>query len=216
LRDPFLFFQGLREERSHGADSRSPWYALGFLTVFSLVPAMLFPLWKPLSDWAASISVVKVLDFHFGNQVYLALSRDFYPLYYSYLGDPVLAWLVCIPTLLLDTLGTALFFAAFLHLLARYLLGGRGTWRDGLACVVFGDLPSLLFGFLPFSAAVGLTWTTLLQFTVSVHYLYQVPWNRALIPYVAFALLLLLAWSLYGTASPPGLLDAIPRGPYKP
>ncbi len=181
-----------------------------------MIPALLLPLWKPLTDWVVGVSAVKIVDFHFGNQVYLALSRDFYPLYYSYLGDPVLSWLACIPTLLSDTLGTALFAAAFLHLVARYALGGEGTWRDGLACIAFGDLPSLLFGFLPFSAAVGLAWTTLLQFTVSVHYLYRVPWNKALIPYVAFSFLLFAAWSLFSTVSPAGLLDAVPRGPYKP
>jgi len=214
LRDPFGFFERLHQEKAAEPQTRNWRYAIVFTAVLTLIPALLLPLWKPLDDWVINVSTVRIADFHFGNQVYLALSRDFYPLYLSYLGNHVLVWLLCIPTLLLDTIGTILLGAIVLHLVAKYLLRGKGTWSDALACLAFGDLPSLLFAFLPFSAAIGLAWTTILQFPVGIHYLYGVPWGRAFIPYVAFVFAMIVSWSLFGTVSPPGLPALIPSGPY--
>jgi hypothetical protein len=109
---------------------------------------------------------------------------------------------------------TALFYAGFLHVTYRYLLGGNGDFKYALAGVCYGDLPSLLFGFLPFSAAIGLLWTGFMQFSLTARYLYGLSWNRALIPLLLFGFVLVIGWSMYGTVSPPGFLDLVPLGPY--
>jgi len=82
--------------------------------------------------------------------------------------------------------------------------------------LAFGDLPSLLFGFLPYSAAIGLAWTSLLQIPVEFHYLYGVSWNRAFIPYVLWTIFIFVSWGTMGTVSPSGVISLIPRGPYPP
>jgi len=216
LQNPFGFFPTLREERDVKSESRSVRYILAWFTLFSAVPSLLIPVWKPLTDWAAQVSVVKIPDLHFGNAVYLTMSREVYPLVFSYIGDHFLTWLFCIPILMADFLTTLLGGAAFMHLVFRYVLGGDGRLRDALAALAFGDLPSLLFGFLPYSAAVGLAWTSLLQIPVGFHYLYKVSWNRAFIPYGAFTMFIFVSWGLMGTVNPRGLTTLIPRGPHSP
>jgi len=216
LRNPFGFFPALREERNAGSKGRTVGYVLAWFILFSAVPSLLLPVWKPLTGWATQASVVRIPDLHFGNAVYLTMAREIYPLVYSYLGDPLLTWLICIPILMIDFLATLLFGAAFMHLVFRYLLGGDGRLKDALAVMAFGDLPSLLFGFLPYSAAVGLAWTSLLQIPVGFHYLYKVSWNRAFIPYGLFTLFIFFSWGMIGTVSPPGLMTLIPRGPHSP
>ncbi len=213
LRDPFGFFCSLGKDRESGR--HRPKHILAWFTLFSLVPSLLIPVWKPLTDWAIETSAVKVPDLHFGNQAYVTVARDYYPLFYSYVGNHLLAWLACVPILVLDLVGTLLVASVFMHLLFKHLLCGNGRWEDALAALAFGDLPSLLFGFLPYSAAIGLAWTTLLQIPVAFHYLYRVSWNRAFIPYGVFLLIVFVAWGVWGTASPSGFLAIIQRGPYR-
>lgn len=159
---------------------------------------------------------MKIPDLHFGNAVYLTIARDIYPLVYSYLGNHLLTWLVCIPILMADMLATLFFGAAFIHMVFRHLLRGDGRLSNALAVLAFGDLPSLLFGFLPYSAAIGLAWTSLLQIPVGFHYLYKVSWNRAFIPYVIFTMYIFISWGTMGTVSPIGLTAHIRPGPYSP
>jgi len=158
--------------------------------------------------------VVKIPDLHFGNAAYLDVAREVYPLAYSYLGNHLLTWLVCIPILMADLLATLLFGAVFMHVVFRYLLGGNGQLADTLAVLAFGDLPSLLFGFLPYSAAIGLAWTSLLQIPVGFHYLYRVSWKRAFIPYIMWTIYIFVSWGTMGTTSPVGLTALFPQGPY--
>lgn len=184
--------------------------------LFLLVPAMLLPIWKPLSDWAIDASVVKIPDLHFGNAAFLDTATQIYPLVHSHLGNGLWTWLACIPILMADLLATLLIGAGLFHLVFKYILKGDGQYGDALAAFAFGDLPSLLFGFLPYSAAIGLAWTSLLQIPVGFHYLYGVPWNRAFIPYVMWTIFIFVSWGTMGTASPPGAISLIPRGPYPP
>jgi len=216
LRNPFGFFLTLREERHAKSESRTVSYVFEWFILFSAVPSLLLPVWKPLTDWAIRVSVVKIPDLHFGNAVYLSMAREVYPLVYSYVGNHLLTWLVCVPILMGDLLATLFFAAAFMHLVFKYILGGDGRFRDALAIIAFGDLPSLLFGFLPYSAAVGLAWTTLLQIPVGFHYLYGVSWNRAFIPYVLFTIFIFVSWGVMGTVHPPTLTTLIPLGPRSP
>lgn len=212
LSDPFGFFKSMSEDKE--TRPRSTWYVVTWFILFSIVPGLLLPLWKPLTDWAIATAVVKIPDLHFANEVYLSMALYLYPLIYSYLGDSFRTWLVCFPLLMLDLLLTLLALAGVFHLLFKYLLGGNGSYKDALAVVAFGDIPSLLFGFLPYSAAIGLAWTSLLQIPVGFHYMYKVSWKRAFIPYVLWTVFIFVSWGTRGTVSFAGLISMIPKGPY--
>ncbi|MCL5317366.1 MAG: hypothetical protein M1503_03740 [Thaumarchaeota archaeon] len=192
------------------------WYVLTWFTMFSTVPSLLLPIWKPLTDWAINASAVKIPDLHFGNVVYLEVSQQIYPLVYSYVGNHLWTWLVCAPILIADLLATLVFGSALFHLLFKFIFGGNGRYRDALTAFAFGNLPSLLFGFVPYSAAIGLAWTSLLQIPVGFHYMYDVSWNRVFIPYLLWTFFIFVAWGTVGTVSPPGLMSLIPKGPYSP
>lgn len=181
-----------------------------------VLSALLLPIWKPLSDWAINASIVKIPDLHFGNAVFLEIANQIYPLVYSYLGSNLWTWLVCIPIIVADLLATLLFGSDLFHLIFKYVFKGDGHYRDSLAALAFGDLPSLLFGFLPYSSAIGLAWTSLLQIPVGFHYLYNVSWNRAFIPYMLWTIVIFASWGIMGSIIPKGLMSLIPRGPYSP
>ncbi|MFX0107349.1 MAG: hypothetical protein ACFE7R_03630 [Candidatus Hodarchaeota archaeon] len=214
LTDPIGFFEELQSD-NESEKLRNMRRPILFLIVFLVVYCVSMPLWIVINDWVVSISEISILDFHYGNQVFLSMHKDWYPLFYSHSGSWFVSWLMCIPIIILDTVLTALFFALVMHLAYKHVLKGTGHYRSSLAGVCYGDLPSLLFGFIPFSAAVGLLWTGFLQFSATARYLYGISWNKALIPLVFFGFLLVIGWSLFGTVSPPGFLDLIPTGPYE-
>jgi len=216
LTDPFGFYKTMKRAKQASLGSYTMRYVLGWFMLFSFVPALLLPIWKPLSDWAIDASVVKIPDLQFGNAAFLDTATQIYPLVNSYLGNNLWTWLACIPIIMADLLVTLLIAAGLFHLVFKYILKGNGQYGDALAVFAFGDLPSLLFGFLPYSAAIGLAWTSLLQIPVGFHYLYGVSWNRAFIPYVIWTIFIFVSWGTMGTVSPQGLISLIPRGPYPP
>ncbi|TFG26808.1 hypothetical protein EU527_19300 [Candidatus Thorarchaeota archaeon] len=213
LINPIGFFaQFAREERG----KESTWFKgpILFLMTFLVVYCSAIPVWIMINNWILGISVWPILDFHYGNQVFLSIHKDWFHLIFSYTGDQLITWLLCIPIVYADTILTAIVFAFFIHLLFKHVFRGEGKYSDALAGICYGDLPSLLLGFLPFSAAVGLLWTGFLQFSATGHYLYRLSWNRALIPLILFGFTLVIGWTLFGTVSSSGLLVYIPLGPY--
>lgn len=214
LVNPNGFFEKLSAEEGVVAKQENYRQPILFLGAFLVIYSATLPVWIIINDWILSISLISILDFHYGNQVFLSIHKDWFPLLYSYSGSSAISWMMCIPIVYIDTILTALVFALFLHILYRHILGGEGKYAHALAGVCYGDLPSLLFGFIPFSAAIGLLWTGFLQFSATAHYLYKLSWNRALIPLILFGFSLIIGWSLFGSVSPPGLLDLIPTGPY--
>lgn len=214
LAHPTDFFKSLLLQQKDETNDRFSRRPVLFLATFLVIYCATIPIWIALNNWILEFCASPIVDFHYGNQVFLSIHKDWYPLFYSYTGNIAISWLLCVPLVYFDTIITALFFALLLHVVYKYVLGGQGQYGYALAGVCYGDLPSLLFGFLPFSAAVGLLWTGFLQFTATAHYLYGLSWNRALIPLILFGFVLVIGWSLFGTVSPPGLLEFIPYGPY--
>lgn len=214
LSDPFGFFKSTSEDKE--TKPHSTRYILTWFVLFSIGPCLLLPLWKLLTDWTVATAVVKIPDLHFANEVYLSMSLYLYPLVYSHLGDSFRTWSVCFPLLMVDLLANLLVGAGVFHLFFRYVLGGNGRYRDALTVLAFGDLPSLLFGFLPYSAALGLAWTSLLQISVGFHYMYGVSWKRAFMPYVLWTVFIFVSRGTRGTVSSAGLIAMIPKGPYSP
>ena len=214
LVNPNGFFERLSVEEEAHTKLRNYRQPTLFLAAFLLVYCATLPVWIMVNDWILGISMVPILDFHYGNQVFLSIHKDWFPLFYSYTGNTSISWMMCIPVVYLDVILTAFVFAFFIHVLYKHVLGGEGHYGHALAGVCYGDLPSLLFGFIPFSAAIGLLWTGFLQFSATAHYLYGLSWNKALILLILFGFSLVIGWSLFGTVSPPGLLDLIPTGPY--
>jgi len=214
LANPTEFFKGLPGQQDVQTRMENIKHPILFLAIFLVVYCAAIPLWIAINDWILGVSVWPILDFHYGNQVFLSIHKDWFPLIYSYMGNSAISWLICVPVVYFETILTALFFAFFIHVLYSRVMGGKGMYGYALAGVCYGDLPSLLFGFLPFSAAIGLLWTGFLQFSATAHYLYGLSWNRAIVPLILFGLSLVIGWALFGTVSPPGLLDLIPLGPY--
>jgi hypothetical protein len=214
LANPTGFFERLSVDEENHTKLKSYRQPILFLASFLIIYCATLPVWIMVNDWILSVSMVPILDFHYGNQVFLAIHKDWFPIFYSYTGNIAISWMVCIPVVYFDTILTAIVFALFIHVLYKHVLGGEGHYGHALAGVCYGDLPSLLFGFIPFSAAIGLLWTGFLQFSATARYLYGLSWNRALVPLILFGFSLVIGWSLFGTVSPPGLLDLIPAGPY--
>jgi len=104
LIDPFGFYETIKRGKQAKPDSTRIGYVLEWFAIFSLVPASLLPIWKPLSDWAIDASVVKIPDLHFGNAAFLEIATQIYPLVHSHLGSNILTWLACIPILMVDLL----------------------------------------------------------------------------------------------------------------
>ncbi len=213
LTNPIGFFKNLAEIEKEKDNTRYSRPIL-FIATFLIIYCSTIPVWITINNWILGISVWPILDFHYGNQVFLAVHKDWFPLIYSYTGNTLTTWLCCIPIVYADTILTGIVFALFIHILFKHVCGGEGEYSNALAGICYGNLPSLLFGFLPFSAAIGLLWTSFLQFSATSHYLYHISWNRSLIPLIVFGLMLIIGWSLFGTVSPPGLLDYIAPGPY--
>lgn len=213
LADPIGFFKKMSntERESEHIHYKKP---ILFIATFLVIYCSAIPVWIMINDWILDISIWPILDFHYGNQVFLSIHQDWFPLIYSYTGSSLMTWLFCIPIVYADVILTAIVFAFFIHILFKHACGGEGEYSDALAGICYGNLPSLLFGFLPFSAAIGLLWTSFLQFSATAHYLYHLSWNRSLIPLILFGFILIISWSLFGTVSPSGLLDYIAPGPY--
>jgi hypothetical protein len=71
-----------------------------------------------------------------------------------------------------------LFTTAYLHAILK-AVGGKGTLKDTLMMIAYGDAPGLLFGWIPYFATVAALWAAVIQLFIGPIVLHKISWARA-------------------------------------
>lgn len=66
----------------------------------------------------------------------------------------------------------------YLHVTLK-LVGGKGTIKDTLMMIAYGDAPGLLFGWIPYFATIAALWAAVIQLFVGPIVLHKLSWARA-------------------------------------
>jgi len=71
-----------------------------------------------------------------------------------------------------------LFTTAYFHVILR-AVGGKGTVKDTLTMIAYGDAPGLLFGWIPYFATISAIWAATLQLLIGPVILHKISWAKA-------------------------------------
>ena len=73
-----------------------------------------------------------------------------------------------------------LFTTGYLHIILK-VVGGKGSTKDTLKMIAYGDAPGLLFGWIPYFATVSAIWAAIIQLLIGPIVLHKVSWTKATI-----------------------------------
>jgi len=155
LRDPWRTLEELNSETVLDA--------LTFLVVAGAVTALLTPL-------QIYLGFEDVNGLHAGGQAeYLA--KDLSTLYR--LG---VEW----RPLLIEIfyVGILLFSTGYLHVVLK-AVGGKGSVKDTMKMIAYGDAPALLFGWIPYFATVSAVWAAVIQLLIGPVIMHKISWAKA-------------------------------------
>jgi len=163
LRAPTKTLEELRPEKTI--------YAFSFLLIVGAITALLTPL-------QIFVGFEDVNGLHAGGQAeYLA--KDFSAMYNLGIEwRPILVEAFYIFILLFTTV--------YLHVILR-AVGGKGTLKDTLIMIAYGDAPGLLFGWIPYFATISAIWAATIQLLIGPVILHKISWAKAC---VIFSILL--------------------------
>jgi len=68
----------------------------------------------------------------------------------------------------------------YLHIILK-VVGGKGSIKDTLKMIAYGDAPGLLFGWIPYFATVSAIWAAIIQLLIGPIVLHKVSWTKATI-----------------------------------
>jgi len=155
LRAPSKTLEELRLEKTT--------YAFGFLLIVGAVTALLTPL-------QILMGFEDINGLHAGGQAeYLA--KDVSTMYK--LG---IEWRrILIETFYVFIL---LFTTMYLHIILR-AVGGKGTIKDTLIMIAYGDAPGLLIGWVPYFATISAIWAATIQLFIGPVVLHKISWAKA-------------------------------------
>ena len=71
-----------------------------------------------------------------------------------------------------------LFTTAYLHAILR-VVGGKGSIKDALMMIAYGDAPGLLFGWIPYFATIATLWAAVIQLFIDPIVLHKISWTKA-------------------------------------
>ena len=71
-----------------------------------------------------------------------------------------------------------LFTTAYLHVILK-TVGGKGSIKDTLMMIAYGDAPGLLFGWIPYFATIAALWAAVIQLFIGPIVLHKISWTRA-------------------------------------
>jgi len=71
-----------------------------------------------------------------------------------------------------------LFTTVYLHIILR-AVGGKGTIKDTLIMIAYGDAPGLLFGWVPYFATISAIWAAAIQLFIGPVILHKISWAKA-------------------------------------
>jgi len=145
--------------------SEKPLHALSFLLMVGAVTALLTPL-------QIHLGFEDVNGLHAGGQAeYLA--KDI-----SIMYNLGIEWRpVLVETLYVFIL---LFSTGYLHIILK-AVGGKGTLKDTLKMMAYGDAPGLLFGWIPYFATIAAIWAAVIQLLIGPIVLHKISWAKACI-----------------------------------
>ncbi len=171
LRDPEIFFSGVRDEGWRPAFVFFFWVTLVVALVTPVVNFFGVASTDLSSSYQAQILAYGVL------KDYLLDSYGSV----AFLVEPVLIFAFAVPILL--------FLTVFLHVVYR-LIGGQGSVLNAWKAVCYGLGPCLLGGFLPYVSLFAGFYSFAMQFYLGPMTLYNAKQSRALVVFVAF-----IAWT---------------------
>jgi hypothetical protein len=61
------------------------------------------------------------------------------------------------------------------------VVGGKGSIRDTLKMMAYGDAPALLFGWIPYFATISALWAAVIQLLIGPVVLHKISWTKATI-----------------------------------
>jgi hypothetical protein len=155
LKDPSRTLEEIRTEKAQ--------YAFVFLLLVGAVTAFLSPL-------QVYLGFEDINGLHAGGQAEF-LAKDVSSMYA--LG---IEW----RPFLIETFYVfiLLFTTAYLHVILK-ILGGKGTVKDTLMMIAYGDAPGLLFGWIPYFATIAAMWAAVIQLFIGPIVLHKISWTRA-------------------------------------
>lgn len=71
-----------------------------------------------------------------------------------------------------------LFSTGYLHIIFK-AVGGKGTIKDTLKMIAYGDVPGLLFGWIPYFATISALWAAVIQLLIGPIVLHKISWAKA-------------------------------------
>ena len=77
-----------------------------------------------------------------------------------------------------------LFSTGYLHVILK-AVGGKGTLKDTLKMIAYGDAPGLLFGWIPYVATVAAIWAAVIQLFIGPVVLHKISWAKACVIFSA-------------------------------
>jgi hypothetical protein len=138
-------------------------HALAFLLMFGAVTAFLTPL-------QVYFGFEDINGLHAGGQAEF-LAKDVSTIYK--LG---IEWRpILIETLYVFIL---LFSTGYLHIILK-AMGGKGTVKDTFKMMAYGDIPGLLFGWIPYFATISALWAAVIQLLIGPVALHKISWAKA-------------------------------------
>jgi len=157
LREPSKTLEELRLEKTM--------YALVFLLIVGAVTALLTPL-------QVLMGFEDINGLHAGGQAeYLA--RDLSTMYgIGIEWRPMLIEILYVSVLLFST--------GYLHIILK-AVGGKGTVKDTLKMIAYGDAPGLLFGWIPYFATISAIWAAVIQLFIGPMILHKLSWAKTTI-----------------------------------
>lgn len=157
LREPSKTLEELRLEKTM--------YALVFLLIVGAVTALLRPL-------QVLMGFEDINGLHAGGQAeYLA--RDLSTMYgIGIEWRPMLIEILYVSVLLFST--------GYLHIILK-AVGGKGTVKDTLKMIAYGDAPGLLFGWIPYFATISAIWAAVIQLFIGPMILHKLSWAKTTI-----------------------------------
>lgn len=138
-------------------------HAITFLLTVGAVTALLTPL-------QIYLGFEDVNGLHAGGQAeYLA--KDLSTLYKIGIEwRPLLIEIFYVFILLLST--------GYLHIILK-LIGGKGSIKDTLKMVAYGDAPGLLFGWIPYFATISAVWAAAIQLIIGPVVMHKISLGKA-------------------------------------
>ena len=155
LKDPSKTLQELHSEKTQNA--------FAFLLIIGAVTAFLSPL-------QVYLGFEDINGLHAGGQAEF-LAKDVSTIYgLGVEWRPFLIETFYVFILLLTT--------AYLHAILK-AVGGKGSLKDTLMMIAYGDAPGLLFGWIPYFATIAALWAAVIQLFIGPIVLHKLSWARA-------------------------------------